>query len=82
MEANGLTSKLGSLNNIGESRGCLKKVNTCCVFLLRYLTCMLIHMIFIIVRKDRSFETTYDNNKMAFVLQEIRWYRAGHTFRS
>ncbi|PIO30445.1 hypothetical protein AB205_0111680 [Aquarana catesbeiana] len=24
-----------------------------------------------IVRKDCSFETTYDNNKMAFVLQEI-----------
>ncbi|PIO12727.1 hypothetical protein AB205_0008510 [Aquarana catesbeiana] len=25
----------------------LKKVNTCCVFLLRYLTCMLIHMLFV-----------------------------------
>ncbi|PIO27818.1 hypothetical protein AB205_0193280 [Aquarana catesbeiana] len=35
----------------------LKKVSTCCVFLLRYLTCMLIHIfipLYSIVRKDRS----------------------------
>ncbi|PIO13337.1 hypothetical protein AB205_0137130 [Aquarana catesbeiana] len=35
-----------------------------------------------IVRKDRSFENTYDTKKIKFFLRQIRWYRVGHTFRS